>query len=216
MLFCFVTAWLVFDLISVLIQRRLYPYHFLPLACPIALLYGMCRSRPLRVAIGLLPIALFSLTWEGSSISKLNLGFEHLPESDYIAIHTTPNDAVFADQIGRLLIETDRKPGSRLGTFFYMVNDDNSPSQYCQILIGDFESHKTKYLVMPDDWDRPISGLANCDILQHTPARRANFIAAWAVLREYVARHYHLETKMDGKLIYRRIAEPCFGYRTNP
>jgi hypothetical protein len=202
----FAIAWFSADLIAAVSQRRMYPYHFLPLACPAALLYGMLpgRAKPMSVALGLLPIALLSLTWEGSSISNLHRGFEHLPASDYIIAHTTANDSVFSDQIGRLLIETDRKPGSRLGTFFYFVNSDNAPRQYCQILLTDFESRKPKYLVLPGDWDRPVPGLANCDILKRCPQRRENFIAAWAMLREYVARHYHVEAKIDGVLIYRR------------
>jgi hypothetical protein len=202
MLRFFIFSWLALDLLAVLMQRRLYPYHFLPLACPLALLYG--RMKPMQAALGLLPIALLSLTWEGSSISKINRGYGHLPASDYIAAHTTTDDFVFADQIGRLLIETDRHPGSRLGTFFYLVNDDNSPQQYTQILISDFETRKPKYLMLTDGWDKPIPGLANCDILQHAPKRRENFIAAWATLREYVAGHYHLECKIDNVLVYRR------------
>jgi hypothetical protein len=187
-------------------QRRLYPYHFLPLACPAALIFGLVtvQIKPIRIAIGLLPIAMLSLTWEGSSISKISRGFQHMPVSDYIAAHATANDCVFADQIGRLLIETDRNPGSRLGTLFYLVNSDDAPRQYCQTLLADFDLRKPKYLVMPDGWDRPVPGLADCEILRQCPRRRENFIAAWAALREYVAGHYHQESKMDGVLIYRR------------
>ena len=206
MLRIFVIAWFIIDLMAVIAQRRLYPYHFLPLACPAALLYGLLSKdlKPMALAGGLLPIALLSLTWEGSSISQLSRGFQHMPASDFIAAHTTPDDTVFADQIGRLLIETDRNPGSRLGTFFYFVNDDDAPREYCQTLLGDFESRKPKYLVLADGWDRPVPVLANCNVLSQSPQRRENFIAAWAVLRAYVALHYHQESKMDGVLIYRR------------
>jgi len=212
----FVIAWFIMDLMAVLAQRRLYPYHFLPLACPAALLYGILSKnlKPPAITVGLLPIAMLSLTWEGSNISKLSGGFRHMAVSDYIADHTTANDSVFADQIGRLLIETDRKAGSRLGTFFYFVNDDDAPRRYCQTLLGDYESRKPKYLVLTDGWDRPVPALANCNILSQCPQRRENFIAAWAALRDYVAVHYHLESKMDGVLIYRR--SDSFEHRQNP
>jgi hypothetical protein len=121
----FAALWLLVDFLAAVAQRRLYPYHFLPLACPAALLYGLLApARPMRVALGLLPIALLSLTWEGSSLSHLDRGFRHTAVADYIAAHTGSTDTVFADQAGRLLIETDRAPGSRLGTFFYFVNSD--------------------------------------------------------------------------------------------
>ena len=71
------------------------------------------QIKPLALAIGLLPIALLSFTWEGSSITQLPRGFQHMPVSDFIAARTTPNDTIFTDQIGRLLIETNRNPGSR-------------------------------------------------------------------------------------------------------
>ncbi len=206
MILFFASLWFVIDLLAVLLQRRLYPYHFLPLACPAAILYGMLprRATPISVALGVLPVALLSLTWEGSDITQLSRGFVHMPVSNYIATHTTVGDTVFADQIGRLLIETERQPGTRLGTFFYMVNDDDAPARYARILLDDFESRKPKYLVLAHDRDLKIPGLANCDILQHAPARRENFIAAWATLRDYVAARYHPETSIDGWIVYRR------------
>jgi len=206
MLRMFVIIWLLLDFIAVLTQRRLYPYHFLPMACSAALLYGLL-PQPAKIAslaLGLLPITLLSLTWEGSSISQLRHGFQNTTVSNYIALHTTANDTVFADQIGRLLIETDRQPGSRLGTFFYLVNDDDAPQRYGRTLQGDFESRKPKYLVLANGWDQKIPGLANCDILRHSPQRRENFLTAWATLREYVALRYHPEATIDGFCIYRR------------
>ena len=202
----FVLAWLMLDLIAVLLQRRLYPYHFLPLVCPLAILYGMLPGRVSfgSFAVGLLPIALLSLTWEGSSPLHVKRGSTHLPVSDFIASHTNANDTVFADQIGRLLIETDRQPGCRLGTFFYMVNADDSPAKYAEIFLRDFDDRKPKYLVLPKDWDQPEPGLANCDILKHCPQRRANFVRAWRQFRSGVAWKYHLETSIGASMVYRR------------
>jgi hypothetical protein len=201
-----VIIWFAADLATILLQRRLYPYHFLPLACPAALLYGLLprRANPATVLLGLLPIALLSLTWEGSDIRQIHRGVEQLRVSDYIASHTTPNDCVFADQIGRFLIETDRKPGSRFGTFFYLVNDDDAPARFTRTLLEDFENRKPTYLLLAQGWDVKIPGLANCDILLHCPHRRENFINAWASLRDYVAARYHLETTIDGNCVYRR------------
>jgi hypothetical protein len=202
----FALLWFITDLVAAIAQRRLYPYHFLPLACPAALLYGLLpAARPMRVAIGLLPVALLSLTWEGSSLSNLACASRHTAVADYIAVHTTAHDTIFADQVGRLLIETNRQPGSRLGTFFYFVNDDAAPQDYCGVLLADFEARRPKYLVMSDGWDRAEPGLANCEILSQCPARRANFLVAWKRLRDYVHSHYSRETGIDRQLIYRRI-----------
>ena len=202
----FIIAWFIADFAGVMVQRRLYLYHFLPLCAPAALLYGLVPRVPrlVPVAIGLLPFALLSITWEGSTPSQVAHGFERMPLSDYIIAHTQPSDAVFIDQTGRLLIETNRQPGSRLGTLFYFVNSDDAPQQYCGVLVSDFESRKPKFLIFTKEWDQPVSGLANCDILLHAPHRRDNFIAAWATLREYVHAHYVQAAAIDDKLVYRR------------
>ena len=202
----FALLWFAIDLLAAIAQRRLYPYHFLPLACPAALLYGLLpASRSGRIALGLLPIAMLSLTWEGSSLAHLGRGFQHTPVSNYIAVHTSATDSVFADQAGRLLIETDRSPGSRLGTFFYFVNDDSAPRDYCSVMLADFEARRPRYLVLNPGWDQPVPALADCDILSHAPARRANFIAAWSLFRSYVHAHYQRETILDGQELYRRM-----------
>jgi hypothetical protein len=222
-------AWFCFDLLAVLMQRRLYPYHFLPLVCPVAMMYGRhFLDSPGRRAwaikdhamllLGLFPIGLLSLTWQGSSIGEISRGFSRSSAGDYLIDHTDPSDCIFADQAGRLLIETDRQPGSRLGTFFYLVNDDDAPRRYMRILLEDFRSRKPKYLVLPTDWDRPVPGLADGDIASRCPRRRQNLIAAWAALRDYVHLHYHLESTCGDVLMYRRVAEVSeqrFGYCKN-
>ncbi len=211
-LFRFALLWFFADFAAVLLQRRLYPYHFLPLACPAALLYGMLpRPKMLAVALGLLPIAGLSLTWEGCSLTQIHRGSQHTAVADFISAHTTPSDSVFADQIGRLLIETDRAPGARLGTFFYFVNDDAAPQQYCRVLLDDFRVRQPKYLVLSSDWDNPIPGLANCNILRQCAQRRENFLTAWSEFRQYVHEHYVRETSIDGNTIERRIGAMVIG-----
>ena len=202
----FVLGWLLVDFLAILLQRRLYPYHFLPLACPAAVCFGffVTSAQSLRMAAALLPISLLSLSWEGSSPLQLHRGSEPMAVSAFIASNTTSNDTVFADQIGRLLIETDRQPGSRLGTFFYLVNDDAAPAKYCSILLSDFEQRKPKFLVLAGNWDQQIPGLANSEILQHASKRRVEFITAWGRFRKYVAARYHQVAMIDGQRVYQR------------
>ncbi len=201
----FALLWFTFDFFSAVLQRRLYPYHFLPVVCPAALLYGMLpKTKPLRIALGLLPVSLLSLTWEGSSLSQIRRGTERTGVADYLLTHTTPADAVFADQAGRLLVQTGLNCGSRLTTFFYLVNDDDAPGEFGGLLLADFEARRPKYLVLDRGWDRAVPAMADCDILRQCPERRANFITEWKNIREYVGTHYRKETVVGGQEVYRR------------
>jgi hypothetical protein len=201
----FASAWLLIDLLGVILQRRLYLYHFMPLVCPMALLYGLMPrpARPMQILAGLLPIALFSLRWQGTAPMHMDRGFRHEAVSEYIAAHTVPGDAVYRDQIGRLLIETDRAPGSRYGTFFYFINYDQAPLDFCQGMLLDFEERRPKYIVEPIDASANRQAVRE-PILDVRPLRRANFLTAGRLYDQYLQQHYVVETVIDGNNIYRR------------
>jgi len=162
------------------------------------------RARPVQVAFSLLPIALLSLRWQGTDLSHLERGFQHQPVSEYVASHTSPGDSVYADQIGRLLIETRRNPGSRYGTMFYFVNYDTAPQEYSQGLLADFQERQPKYVLLGSDRAKSLPGILNGPILSLRPERRENFLRAWLSVEAYMKQHYTLETVIDGTDMYRR------------
>jgi hypothetical protein len=202
----FAIAWFLIDLAGIMMQRRMYLYHFLPLVCPAALFYGLLpwRARPFQVLLGLLPIALLSFRWEGTDLSHISRGFRHEALSEYVSAHTSSGDSVFADQIGRLLIETGRDPGSRFGTFFYFVNYDTAPQDYSQEMLSDFQGRKPKYVLLKSSRAASLPRMTSGPILSLCPERRANFVRAWQNVETYVSAHYYLETVIDGTDIYRR------------
>ncbi len=204
-LLLFTALWFLVDLLAIILQRRMYPYHFLPLACPAALLYGLLpwRARPMHIAAGLLPIALLSFQWEGTNLRQINRGFQHDQLSEYVSSHTKPDDSVYTDQIGRLLIETGRRPGSRYGTFFYFANYDQAPLEYGRAMLQDFKDRRPVYIILRLDADG-LPGLARGPIFQSRPQRAAHLLTAWQEIRTYINTHYTLETTIDGNDLYRR------------
>src|SRR5205085_6217347 len=58
----FALTWLAIEIIGVVMQGRMYAYHFLPLVPPAALLYAMLpwRERVAPIECGLLPIGIIS------------------------------------------------------------------------------------------------------------------------------------------------------------
>ena len=204
--FLFLATWFTLDLAAAVAQHRMYLYYFLPLAGPVAVFYGIAARKvsPVRMTIGLLPIALLSLTWEACDPAHWSRGMEHSALSAYITAHTTPADRVYVDPPGRLAIETDRDPGASAGVLFYWVNDDTAPQRFCDRLISDLDSRRTKYIILAASWDVPIPQMADSAILTRNPARRTAFIANWGRFRTYLHAHYTGESSIDGQLIFRR------------
>ena len=160
-------------------------------------------AKPLQVAMGLLPIALLSLRWQGSSPMHLDHGMQHQAVSDYVAAHTTANETVYQDQIGRLLIETDRSPGSRYGTFFYFINYDQAPLDFCNGMIADFQARKPKYIIEPIGAAESRQTIRE-PILDVRPVRRQNFLTAGKMYESYLRSHYFVETVIEGNNVFRR------------
>jgi hypothetical protein len=216
-LISFAVAWFVVDLIGVVAQRRMYLYHFYPLIPPAALLYGLMpgRASVVAVAVGLAPIVALSLAWHGTDVMHLSRGWQRDAVSAYVGARTHGGEAVYADQIGRLLIETDREPGSRYGTFFYFINYDTAPQDYCRGMLADFERRRPVYVVIGKDAAAARGRPAREPEIALCPVRRDNFLRAGKRFDAYVNQHYVLETTIGGNDVYRRKADaPAAGTAT--
>ncbi len=194
-------------MLGVVVQGRMYLYHFLVLVPPAALIYAsVTRSGRLRPMVtGLLPFALVSIAWSGSHL-RLAISSPPTPEVQaYLIAHTSPGEAVWMDHMERLLVESDRRPGSRYAHLFYFANYDQAPLEYVDRLLKDFEERRPALIALYDDIDeRNVVAAGLVPGYAKRPVRCANFFEAWRRFKDYLAARYRPEAKVDGQVIYRR------------
>jgi hypothetical protein len=204
----FTSAWLVLEALGILLQRRMYIYHFLPLAPPLALLFGWAclGRRPGVYAIALAPILLISLVQSRGDFSiLLKSGIANLPESDYLLAHASPGDSVVGDPLERVLMETHLRCGARYAHLFYFMNHDDAPLEYVGRFIEDINRNQPKWAVFRTD--SAAHRLMQCrgqPMLSENPRRKANFLAAWARIDRYLAEHYQPVAQAGEMTIYQR------------
>jgi hypothetical protein len=207
----FVSVWFVLELAGAVAQRRMCGYHFLPIAAPAALLYGMIPRRPRLVPVvtALLPIVLLSTLGAARVIHEFYPSPSRLRASDYLIAHTEPNNTVWQDSYARLLLETGLRPGSRVPLTYLFFNSDDAPRQYSAIMLHDFDIRRPKYILLPQDlqgWLDEKDHKASSE--PGYAVRRANYRAAWWSILHYVQSHYSPEVDIDGETLYRRNDSP--------
>ncbi len=215
----FAVAWLLLELTGAFMQKRMYAYHFLPVAAPATLLYAMWprRDRAASLAAALVPLAFVSIIASGEIMAFYWDQPMRSPVSDYLIARTGPDDSVWADSVPRILLETGLKPGARIPLTFLFLNDDQAPLKYSKIMLHDFDVRQPKYIVMPMDLkDKLREETTREPELLDRPVRRANYITAWAHIKSYVLAHYTLEKMLDGQMIYRRSIPPPSPPAANP
>jgi hypothetical protein len=203
----FACLWLILECAGVAMQRRMYAYHFLVLAAPASLLFGLIprKSSALSLVAALALPMLLSVVGAAFTLKDAHDPLEHLAASDYLSAHAQPTDAVWQDGMMRLLIETDLKPGSRYPMTFLWVNDDNAPLEYCRAMLADFDRRRPKYILLPTKIDWYIDAVSNhIKELNLNPQRKKNFVSAWIELRDYVRKNYRPEAQIGRETIYRR------------
>ncbi|HEX4054314.1 MAG TPA: glycosyltransferase family 39 protein [Tepidisphaeraceae bacterium] len=203
----FAVLWMVLEAAGVAAQRRMYAYHFLVLAAPAALLFGLIprKSGALTLAAALTLPMLFSCYGAVLVLQDAHNPLEHLAASQYLCAHAAGDDAVWEDGMMRLLIETDLKPGSRFPMTFLWVNDDDAPLEYCHIILSDFDRRRPKYILLPTRIDWYIQAVSDhIKELGLNPKRKANYVKAWDELRDYVRKNYRPEAVVGKETIYHR------------
>jgi hypothetical protein len=203
----FVSVWFALELAGAVAQRRMCGYHFLPIAAPAALLYGMIprRERVTPVVAGFLPIVLLSALGAARVINEFYPSPSRLAASDYLVAHTSPTDSIWADSYARLLLETNLRPGSRVPLTYLFFNNDDAPREYSAIMLRDFEFRRPKYILLPQDlegWLDEKDHKASAE--PGYAVRRANYRSAWRSIFNYVQTHYAPEVHIDGETLYRR------------
>jgi hypothetical protein len=204
----FAVLWILLEAAGVAAQRRMYAYHFLVLAAPAALLFGLIprKSSAFTLAAALALPMMLSTLGAAMELRGAQSPFSHLAASDYLAAHASDSDAVWQDGMQRLLIETDLKPGSRYPMTFLWVNDDDAPLEYCRAMLRDFDERRPRYILLPTKIDWYIQAVStHIKELGLNPKRQANYVEAWHELRDYVRKNYSPEAEAGKETIFRRV-----------
>jgi hypothetical protein len=203
----FLISWLMIETIGVILQRRMYAYHFLPMVPPAALLFGMLPrlNRPAVLAASLLPIAFLSILQAANFIATTKLGEDRLPLSDYLLAHAKPGDAVWMDAWPRVVLETGLRPGSRLPFTFLFTNYDTAGLDYSAGMIADFERIKPTFIILPTPLNRRMQYQIDfIPELNRLLIRRESYITGWHRIEQYTRDHYEKEAMVGNDAVYRR------------
>src|SRR5439155_11954997 len=203
----FAMIWLAMEALGVIVQRRMYAYHFLPLAAPAGLLFALV---PRRISVGslgipLLPVIVLSAAGAVNVLLYRDHGNQQALE-DYLRAHATRADAVvWQDYTSRLMLETDFRPGSRHTLTFLFVNSDDSARQYAAQILDDFRQRRPEYVVLPTNLqtflDHQAQQVAELD---RSNTQRDSYIAAWRSIEAYAHANYDVETTIARWTVYRR------------
>ena len=212
----FAPAWLLFELVGVILQKRAYSYHFLPIVPPACLLFGLVMSR---VAASLQRCAAIMVAIVPLVVLQTNSALEQLPYvwkkkdplidvAAYVRAHTQPDDSVFADPVGGLSVLADRDPGARLGMLIHFVNDDDAPHRFCGELLNDLATRRPAIIALPGkaSLDERFKNWEHQPILARNPTRDRAYHEAWDRLLAFVHDRYQFEIDIEGTRIFRRRA----------
>jgi hypothetical protein len=203
----FLIAWLAFEFIGALAQRRMYAYHFLPLVPPAALLFAAIprRERLAHLAAALMPAAIASLVAGTILISKADEKRDITSASEYLLAHAQPTDRIWQDWMARTLIETHLQPGSRVPLTFLFMNHDDAPQEFSRIMLADFARLEPTYIVLHTDLEARLTDVtARSPELAASPARAENYRRAYRDIEAWVRLHYAAERHVGRETIYRR------------
>jgi hypothetical protein len=211
LLVSFALLWFILEIIGIVAQRRMYAYHFMTLAPPVALLFGMIprKAQVAPLAAALLPALLISASGSAQRIGAQFRWSDTLEATDYLATHATPGDAVWQDDAGRLLIETGLQPGSRVILTFLFGNDDQAPLKLGHIIVSDLTQRRPRWVLLPTRFERFVNLYVNGNLeLSRNPARGQNFKTAWREIHAYTLAHYRPVAYAWSSTIYERIDSP--------
>jgi hypothetical protein len=202
----FAVVWLLLEFVGVIMQGRMYAYHFLVLAPPAALLFGSIRRR-LRVeaiAAALVPLAILSLAGTATVLKYRSHFEQRLVVSDYLTKHTSPGDAVWIDDAARLWLETGLRAGSRYPLTFLFANSNTAPLEFSNAMIEDFRRISPRYIVLRADLDGYIAHQSRYILeFARIEQRRRNFALAWKRIDDFVREHYVPEAQLGGQVFWR-------------
>jgi hypothetical protein len=116
-----------------------------------------------------------------------------------------PGDPVWADDLPRVLLTTDLRPGSRVMLTFLFANDDAAPLRFSQMMLYDFARTRPERIALPAEFDREIEFRShNIRELDQFSVRRENYLRAWSDIRTYVDANYVAGERVGSCVIWKR------------
>jgi len=208
----FVLTWLALECFGVYVQKRMYAYHFLPIAAPLALLCARMvagfTAKPLGLLAAFAPIVALSLLWSRTDLKTLyTTGPAPLPESTYLLTNAAPGDRVVGDGIERLLMETHLRSGTRYAHLFYLANHDLAPAEYGARFLADMESNRPEWAIFesPEIWrqHRQLT-IREMPLFAERPIRAQAYLQATDQIQTYIESHYTPQAQLGNKTIWKR------------
>lgn len=200
-------GWFLMELVGVVSQRRMYAYHFLVLAPPMAMITGLVTRRPRAIAIlfAFAPAALLSAAWGAQAILRPDINARTNEVAAYLREHASPEDRVWADDYPLLLIQTGLRPASSVPLTFLFGNSDEAPLTFGRRILDDFARTPPRYVVLYNDVEEYIRFYQRhmAEIAAY-PRRAENFATAWRAIDAYVRRDYDPVEQVGRSIIYRR------------
>ncbi|MDB5327976.1 MAG: hypothetical protein JWM57_3545 [Phycisphaerales bacterium] len=201
----FALVWFAVELTGIVMQGRLYTYHFLPLMAPASLLFGLIARKPsaMTTLIAPVPVLFASVVWTYTIVLHTPVPTDRLAANDYVKSHAAKGDAVWMDEEARILVESDLKAGSRIPLTFIFSNHDDAPQQFLSVLLSDFESRKPRWIVFASDWPEREDFHRRCQAeYAFRPRRGENLIRAWTELAGYVDSRYQRRARFGALDVY--------------
>jgi hypothetical protein len=207
-LWVFLSLWLVIEFAGVLMQRRMYAYHFLPLAAPAALLFGALPRRTTTPQLaGVLGLPLIFGFW--GSIETIQTAQAYPPTwpavTQWLTQHTQPGERIWRDLTPYVLLHSELRPASRIQLTFIFMNSDSSPERFAGVLVDDLRLHRPRYVVLPASVEKHIHHqTTHVSELARLPARAENFAAAWRKIEHFVQSRYEPVTTIGHEMVWQR------------
>lgn len=201
----FVVAWFCVELAGAVAQRRMYSYHFFPVAAPAALMFGMIRRRwnVLSLVSALGPILILSMM--GTAWVMANWRTARLEMSGVLAAKASAGDRLWQDGMPRLLLETNLRAGSRYPLAFLFLNHDSAALEIGAVIVEDLENRRPRWVILPTDLEAHLAHeIREAAPLARRPVRAMNFAMAWRWIEQFTKGHYRPVAHVGRQTLYER------------
>lgn len=205
----FAILWLTIEFTGVLMQRRMYGYHFLPLAAPAALVFAAVpRRNTFGQLAGVLALPLVFSIWGARDVLAAAQRDTAPAVATWLEAHTTPGERVWRDITPQILIRSDLRTASQMQLTFLFMNSDTAPAQFTSMLLNDLRARRASYIVLPTDIEHHVHYQSSrVRELSRLPSRQREFAAAWQAIDRFARDHYQPVHTIGNETIWMRNAE---------